>query len=170
MRWVSLPCPRWGGCSVAAAATCLSLVGATAVLTWADCLSHTGCFFFCTDALSSLNSCCVVCHAARSLTPRQSDPPPCTYDPLLSLRPCCCLSLWRRSAEERAANIEKVQKKMPKRVKRKRPVRTEDGMEVRLLTTPECMGGEGGGNGPAYLARVLLTVCAPQHCGGPFLI
>lgn len=33
-------------------------------------------------------------------------------------------------ADERAANVEKVQRKMPKRVKRKRPVRTEDGMEV----------------------------------------
>ncbi len=29
-----------------------------------------------------------------------------------------------------AANVEAVQKKMPKRVKRKRPVRTEDGLEV----------------------------------------
>ena len=33
-------------------------------------------------------------------------------------------------ADEVAANLEKVQKKMPKRVKRKRPIRTEDGMEV----------------------------------------
>lgn len=49
---------------------------------------------------------------------------------------------------------------MPKRVKRKRPVRTEDGMEVRLLTNPACMGVEGGGNGPVYLAHVLLTECA----------
>jgi crooked neck len=31
---------------------------------------------------------------------------------------------------ELAANVEVVQKKMPKRVKRKRPVRTDDGMEV----------------------------------------
>ena len=33
-------------------------------------------------------------------------------------------------AAEAAANLEVVQKKMPKRVKRKRPIRTEDGMEV----------------------------------------
>lgn len=31
---------------------------------------------------------------------------------------------------QRAANLEQVQKKMPKRVKRKRPVKTADGMEV----------------------------------------
>ena len=31
---------------------------------------------------------------------------------------------------ELAANLDVVQKKMPKRVKRKRPVRTEDGLEV----------------------------------------
>ena len=34
------------------------------------------------------------------------------------------------AAAAAAAELEKVQKKMPKRVKRKRPVRTEDGMEV----------------------------------------
>ena len=31
---------------------------------------------------------------------------------------------------ERAANLEQVQKKMPKRVKRKRPVTTDEGVEV----------------------------------------
>ena len=34
------------------------------------------------------------------------------------------------AAAAAVAELEKVQKKMPKRVKRKRPVRTEDGMEV----------------------------------------
>lgn len=39
----------------------------------------------------------------------------------------------RRSAQEREEAVEAVAKKMPKRVKRKRPLRTEDGAEVGAL-------------------------------------